>query len=95
MQCRCFWNFIFHTLQQCNTFSSTFQFTEYDVFPNCLQLIKFGTIKSAADCGKSSNTIQVPVLICNMHIMFAAGLDLVDRYRIYVSQITTVMFQLS
>jgi hypothetical protein len=30
-----------------------------------------------------------------MHRMFAAGLDLVDHYRISVSQMTTVMFQLS
>ena len=64
-------------------------------FPNCLHLIQFGTIKSATDCGKSSNTIQVPVLIFNMHKMFTAGFDLVDHFRICVSQMTTAIFQLS
>ena len=74
---------------------STFQYTQCYNFSNCLQRIKFGAIKLATECGKASNTIQVPVLIFNMHRMFAAGLDLVDHYRISVSQMTTVMFQLS
>jgi predicted FMN-binding regulatory protein PaiB len=52
---------------------STFQYTQCYFFSNYLQRIKFGAINSATDRGKLSKAIQVPVLIFNMHRMFAAG----------------------
>ena len=64
---------------------STFQYTQCYIFSNYLQRIKFGAINSATDRGKLSKAIQVPVLIFNMHRMFAAGLDLVDHYQYRVT----------